>query len=52
VDWLGRSILPYLNGVFAPIDNEIVAADLPVIGKLPDDLCGVYLRNGPNQRPE
>jgi carotenoid cleavage dioxygenase-like enzyme len=41
---------PYLSGVFAPVDNELDIADLPVIGKIPEDLRGVYLRNGPNAK--
>jgi carotenoid cleavage dioxygenase-like enzyme len=41
---------PYLSGVFAPVDNELDVGDLPVIGKIPEDLRGVYLRNGPNAK--
>ncbi len=41
---------PYLSGAFAPVDDEIDAADLPVVGKIPEDLRGVYLRNGPNPK--
>jgi carotenoid cleavage dioxygenase-like enzyme len=41
---------PYLSGVFAPVDNELDVADLPMIGKIPEDLRGVYLRNGPNAK--
>ena len=41
---------PYLLGVYAPVSEEIDAEDLQVIGKIPDDLNGVYLRNGPNPR--
>ena len=41
---------PYLSGAFAPVDDEIDAADLPVTGKIPEDLRGVYLRNGPNPK--
>jgi carotenoid cleavage dioxygenase len=39
---------PYLAGPFAPVDTEIDATDLTVIGEIPRDLDGVYLRNGPN----
>ena len=39
---------PYLSGVFARVDDGLDAADLPVVGKIPEDLRGVYLRNGPN----
>ncbi|MDI2125884.1 carotenoid oxygenase family protein [Yinghuangia seranimata] len=41
---------PYLLGVYAPVDTEISADDLEVIGEIPRDLNGVYLRNGPNRR--
>jgi carotenoid cleavage dioxygenase len=41
---------PYLVGVFAPVHTEITADDLEVIGEIPRDLNGVYLRNGPNPR--
>jgi hypothetical protein len=29
---------PYLSGVFAPVKDEIDTLDLPVIGKIPEDL--------------
>ncbi|MFZ9481986.1 MAG: carotenoid oxygenase family protein [Ilumatobacteraceae bacterium] len=38
----------YLGGNYAPVEREVTAFDLPVIGELPADLCGRYLRNGPN----
>jgi carotenoid cleavage oxygenase len=38
----------YLEGNFAPVQDEITATDLPVTGTIPDDLDGRYLRNGPN----
>ncbi|MBA3906708.1 MAG: carotenoid oxygenase family protein [Pseudonocardiales bacterium] len=41
---------PYLLGLFAPVVDEIVADDLEVVGEIPRDLNGVYLRNGPNRR--
>jgi hypothetical protein len=28
---------------FAPVDDEIDTLDLPVIGKIPEDLRGIYL---------
>src|SRR5437016_12681743 len=34
-----------------PVPDEITAHDLPVVGMLPPQLTGVYLRNGPNPRP-
>ena len=48
----GLSHGPLLTGSFAPIFEESVLTDLPVEGKIPDDLSGVYLRNGPNPRFE
>ncbi|MBI1377426.1 MAG: 9-cis-epoxycarotenoid dioxygenase [Frankiales bacterium] len=41
---------PYTLGVYAPVDAELTADDLTVIGELPRDLNGVYLRTGPNRR--
>ena len=37
-----------LSGNNAPVHDEIVATDLPVIGDIPKDLNGIYVRNGPN----
>jgi carotenoid cleavage dioxygenase-like enzyme len=39
---------PFLTGLFAPVSREITADEPPVIGEIPKDLEGVYLRNGPN----
>jgi carotenoid cleavage oxygenase len=39
---------PYLQGNFAPVLKEVTATDLPVVGELPAQLHGRYLRNGPN----
>ncbi len=41
---------PALTGIMAPVDDEIDVPALPVVGRLPDDLAGVYLRNGPNPK--
>lgn len=38
----------YLSANFAPVEHEVTATDLPVIGELPKELNGRYLRNGPN----
>jgi carotenoid cleavage dioxygenase len=38
----------YLSENYAPVAEEVTAFDLPVIGELPTDLNGRYLRNGPN----
>jgi carotenoid cleavage dioxygenase-like enzyme len=39
---------PYLEGNFAPVEHEIEATHLPVIGELPLELNGMLVRNGPN----
>ena len=41
---------PYLEGMHAPVTREIDATELEVIGEVPKDLTGLYLRNGPSQR--
>ncbi|GAA4564347.1 carotenoid oxygenase family protein [Planotetraspora kaengkrachanensis] len=46
----GHEPNPYLMGVFAPVKDEITADDLEIVGEIPRDLNGVYLRNGPNRR--
>ena len=38
----------YLSGNYAPVERELTAFDLQVIGELPRELSGRYLRNGPN----
>lgn len=38
----------YLTGPYAPVSEEVTAFDLPVIGELPSELEGRYVRNGPN----
>jgi len=38
----------YLEGNYAPVSEEITALDLEVIGELPQELNGRYLRNGAN----
>lgn len=40
--------IPGLNGPNAPIERETEAMELEVIGEVPKDLNGVYVRNGPN----
>jgi carotenoid cleavage dioxygenase len=39
---------PTLSGVLAPVAEERDASSLPVVGELPADLRGTYVRNGPN----
>ena len=38
----------YLEGNYAPIQHETTAFDLPITGELPIELCGRYLRTGPD----
>jgi 8'-apo-carotenoid 13,14-cleaving dioxygenase len=40
----------YLDGNFSPVTEEVTAYDLRVIGEIPFELEGRYLRNGPNPR--
>ncbi|HEY1653409.1 MAG TPA: carotenoid oxygenase family protein [Acidimicrobiales bacterium] len=39
---------PYLEGNYAPVHEEVTATSLAVTGAIPEELCGRYLRNGPN----
>ncbi|MGW3819252.1 carotenoid oxygenase family protein [Streptomyces sp. NPDC005046] len=39
---------PRLAGNYAPVGEELTAYDLPMTGRIPDELAGWYLRNGPN----
>jgi carotenoid cleavage dioxygenase len=39
---------PYLEGHFAPLQQEYTLTDLEVAGAIPDYLDGRYVRNGPN----
>jgi carotenoid cleavage dioxygenase-like enzyme len=43
---------PFLEGNHAPVQTEIDVAGLKVTGRVPDDLAGVYMRNGPNPKYE
>jgi carotenoid cleavage dioxygenase len=39
---------PFLEGAFAPVQEEVTAFDLSVTGRIPRELNGRYLRIGPN----
>jgi carotenoid cleavage dioxygenase len=41
---------PYLQGPYAPVADESSARELTVIGALPEDLDGTFLRNGANPK--
>lgn len=47
---LVQTINPYLLGMYAPVDTEIEADRMEIIGEIPKDLHGVYVRNGPNAK--
>ncbi len=38
----------FLSGNFAPVEDELTVTDLKVTGKIPRELCGLYVRNTPN----
>ena len=40
---------PYLSGAWTPNYSEYNAADMEVIGEIPKDIDGVYVRNTENQ---
>lgn len=44
----GRAPVPFLEGAFKPVTEELTAFDLPVTGRVPRELNGRFLRNGPN----
>jgi carotenoid cleavage dioxygenase len=39
---------PFLAGNFAPALDELDCSDLEIIGEIPAELSGIYMRNGPN----
>ena len=39
---------PFLNGMFKAQHNELTLDELKVSGKIPAELCGSFIRNGPN----
>jgi carotenoid cleavage dioxygenase len=39
---------PFLTGNYGPVHEELTATDLHIDGQLPPELCGQYLRTGPN----
>lgn len=45
---VSTAVNPFLDGNFAPVHEEITADELTVIGQLPEDLRGMFVRNGPN----
>jgi carotenoid cleavage dioxygenase-like enzyme len=43
-----NTLNPYLQGLYEPVAKETTALELPVIGEIPKDLYGAFVRNGPN----
>jgi carotenoid cleavage dioxygenase-like enzyme len=39
---------PFLQGNFGPVQEEITADNLTIVGQLPKELDGMYVRTGPN----
>jgi carotenoid cleavage dioxygenase len=39
---------PYRSGAWRPQNTEFDAKNMPIIGQIPDDLTGIYLRNTEN----
>ncbi|WP_417450318.1 carotenoid oxygenase family protein [Kordiimonas sp.] len=39
---------PYMNGAWTPVHAEYDATDMQVIGDIPTDIAGVYVRNSEN----
>jgi len=42
------ALSPFVRGGFTPAKKEIHVDELPVIGTVPRDLEGEYIKNGPN----
>lgn len=47
-DQTATAVSPYLSDNFAPVHEEIEADDLRVLGELPLELAGMFVRVGPN----
>ncbi|HZZ30703.1 MAG TPA: carotenoid oxygenase family protein [Phenylobacterium sp.] len=45
---LGETDHPYMTGAWTPNFDEYDATDLPVVGEIPKDIDGVYVRNTEN----
>ncbi len=43
-----ESLSPYLLGAYAPVRDEVELECTAVVGRVPEDLRGAYVRNGPN----
>jgi carotenoid cleavage dioxygenase-like enzyme len=47
---VGTDVPWHLQGNFAPVADEVTLADLEVVGAIPPELDGLYVRNGANPR--
>jgi carotenoid cleavage dioxygenase len=47
-DDAATAVTPFLQGNFAPVREEVTADNLSVIGELPPEMDGMFVRNGPN----
>ena len=45
---LGENDHPYRNGAWTPNFDEITADDMEIIGDIPADIDGIYVRNTEN----
>ncbi len=45
-----RSAPTYIDGIYAPVDDELAVGDLAVEGELPAELRGMFVQNSPNPR--
>lgn len=43
---------PYLEGIYAPVYEELTQTNLEVVGEIPRDLNGMFVQNGSNPRFE
>lgn len=43
-----RQANPFLQGNYAPVHEEITADNLTVVGQLPPEMDGMFVRDGPN----
>ena len=46
------NLVSYLDGIYAPVTDEIEAFGLEIIGELPADMDGMFVQNNPNPRFE
>jgi len=42
-----NSVSPFLEGAFSPVHDEVTSFDLPVTGRLPEELDGLFTQIGP-----